>query len=64
MLPNAIASPLARLEPYGMLILIGLLFILPALGAQTGVDVNIVWWIIAQSADAIIDAILRLTGNY
>src|SRR5262245_20346433 len=62
-LPDAVASPLARLEPYGMLILIGLLFILPALGAQTGVDVNIVWRIIAQSADAIIGAILRLTGN-
>ena len=28
-LPNVLASPLARLEPYGMLILIGLLFILP-----------------------------------
>ena len=62
-LPDAVASPLARLEPYGMLILIGLLFILPALGAQTGVDVNIVWRFIAHSADAIIDAILRLTGN-
>src|SRR5215831_7367363 len=63
-LPDAVASPLARLEPYGMLILIGLLFILPALAAQTGVDVNIVWRFIALSADAIIDAILRLTGNY
>jgi Zn-dependent protease len=62
-LPDAVASPLARLEPYGMLILIGLLFILPMLGAQVGVDVNIVWRIIAHSADAIIDAILRLTGN-
>jgi Zn-dependent protease len=62
-LPDAVASPLARLEPYGMLILIGLLFILPTLGAQTGVDVNIVWRVIVHSADAIIDAILRLTGN-
>ena len=62
-LPDAVAFPLARLEPYGMLILIGLLFILPTLSAQTGVDVNIVWRIIAQSADAIINAILRLTGN-
>ena len=44
--------------------IIGLLFILPALAAQTGVDVNIVWRFIALSADAIIDAILRLTGNY
>src|SRR5262249_26791105 len=49
-LPDAVASPLARLEPYGMLILIGLLFILPALGAPTGVDVNIVWRIIAHAA--------------
>src|SRR6266513_4638198 len=48
-LPNAVAFPLARLEPYGMIILIGLLFILPILGAQIGVDVNIVWRFIAHS---------------
>jgi Zn-dependent protease len=63
-LPDAVASPLARLEPYGMLILVGLLFILPMLGAQVGIDVNILWRFIARSADALIDAILRLTGNY
>jgi Zn-dependent protease len=63
-LPDAVASPLARLEPYGMLILIGLLFILPMLGAQMGIDVNILWRFIARTADTIIDAILRLTGNY
>jgi hypothetical protein len=45
-----------------MLILIGLLFIPPALGAQTGIDVNIIWRFIARSTDAIIEAILRLTG--
>src|SRR5499433_1194505 len=63
-LPDAAAFPLARLEPYGMLILIGLIFILPTLGAQTGLDLNIVWRFIARSTDAFIDAILRLTGNY
>jgi Zn-dependent protease len=62
-LPDALASPLARLEPYGMLILIGLLFILPMLGAQLGVDLSIVSRVIASSTDAIIGAILRLTGN-
>jgi Zn-dependent protease len=62
-LPKAVGSPLARLEPYGMLILIGLLFILPMLGAQLGVDLSIVSRIIASSTDSIIDAILRLTGN-
>jgi Zn-dependent protease len=32
-------------------------------GCANRVDVNIVWRFIAQSTDAIIDAILRLTGN-
>ncbi len=62
-LPDALASPLARLEPYGMLLLIGLLFILPMLGAQLGVDLSIVSQVIASSTDSIIGAILRLTGN-
>src|SRR5437016_5254576 len=62
-LPDAVASPLARLEPYGLLILIGLLFILPMLGTQFGLDLSIVSRVIASSTDAIIVAILRLTGN-
>src|SRR4030088_1102524 len=61
-LPDALAVPLARLEPYGMLILIGLLFILPMLGAQLGADLNIVSQVIASSTNTIIGAILQLTG--
>jgi Zn-dependent protease len=63
LLPDAIASPLARLEPYGMAILLGILFVLPAIGAQMGVDLNIVSWVIGGSTNAIIDLILRVTGN-
>jgi len=62
-LPDALAARFARLEPYGMLILIGLLFILPMLGAQLGADLNIVSQVIASSTDSIIRTILRLTGN-
>src|SRR5438477_10020958 len=62
MLPGALASPLARLEPYGMIILIGLLFILPMVGAPLGVDLSIVSRVIASATDATIGAILRLTG--
>ena len=62
-LPDALAFPLARLEPYGMLILIGLLFILPMLGPQFGADLSIVSRVIASSTETIIGAILRLTGN-
>ena len=46
-----------------MVILIGLLFILPMLGAQLGMDLSIISRIIESSTDSIIDAIRRLTGN-
>jgi Zn-dependent protease len=62
-LPDALAIPLARLEPYGIMILIGMLFILPLLGAQLGIDLNVVWQLVSRSTNVIIDAILRLTGN-
>ena len=62
-LPDALAARFARLEPYGMLILIGLLFILPMLGAQLGADLNIVSQVIASSTGSVIRTILRLTGN-
>ena len=62
-LPDALAKPLARLEPYGMMILIVALFILPLLGAQIGIDLNVVWQLVRRSTNVIIDLILWLTGN-
>ena len=62
-LPKAIAAPVARLEPYGIAILLGLLIVLPMLGAQLGVDLSIVCHIITVSTGAIVDVILRPTGN-
>src|ERR1700747_1669753 len=41
LLPDLLAAPLARLEPYGILILIGLLFIVPMLGPEMGVDLTV-----------------------
>ena len=63
LLPNFIAEPVARLEPYGMVILIALLFFLPVLGAQVGVDLNIISYLIRAPTDFILRAIFRLTGN-
>ncbi|MGA7390058.1 MAG: site-2 protease family protein [Pseudolabrys sp.] len=63
LLPNVLARQLARLEPYGMMILIGLLILLPLLGAQLGVDLSFVSHLISSATDAVIRAILWLTGN-
>jgi Zn-dependent protease len=63
LLPNVFAKPLARLEPYGMVILIGLLIVLPLLGSQLAVDLSFVSHIISSATGTVIRAILRLTGN-
>ncbi len=63
LLPRAAAASFARLEPYGIPILIGLIFVLPLLGAQLGIDLSIISHVLAVSTGAIIDAIIRLTGN-
>ena len=63
LLPNFIAVPLARLEHYGMAILIGLLIILPLLGSQSGVDLSFVSRLISSCTEAVITLILKLTGN-
>ncbi len=63
LLPNVLATRLARLEPYGMIILIGLLILLPLLGSQLGVDLGFVSHLISSATDAVVGVILRLTGN-
>jgi Zn-dependent protease len=62
-LPAVLARPLSRLEPYGMLILIGLLILLPMLGEQLQIDLNVVSRVIAIATDTVIGVILQLTGN-
>jgi hypothetical protein len=46
-----------------MMVLIGLLILLPLLGSQLGVDLGFVSHLISSATDAVIGAILRLTGN-
>ena len=46
LLPRALAYPLARLEPYGIPILLVLLFVLPWIGARIGVNLNILAYVI------------------
>jgi Zn-dependent protease len=62
-LPGALARLLSRAERYGMLILIGLIFVLPLLGAQLGINLDPISRIIMMSTNAVVDTILRLTGN-
>lgn len=62
LLPDGPSRALAALEPYGMIILIAALLVLPVLSAPTGIDFNVLWRFVAKLTDDIVGAILRLTG--
>ncbi|MBW4052128.1 MAG: site-2 protease family protein [Proteobacteria bacterium] len=64
LLPNALAAPLARLERYGTAIVIGVLFILPLVTAGTGAHFDVFTQIIGRPTEAVIKAILFLTGSH
>jgi Zn-dependent protease len=63
LLPDRLATRFARLEPYGLSILVGVLFILPILGAQLGINLSVVSRFIATATYAVIRVILALTYN-
>lgn len=62
-LPRALALPLARMEQYGILVLIAVLFLLPLLGREIGMDLNVFGWIMGPLVDRALDLIAALTGN-
>jgi len=63
LLPKPLAAPLARLEPFGLLILIGFLILLPLAGSQFGLNLDVISAVIRRATDFIIRFILVLTGN-
>ena len=62
-LPSPLDRVVARLEPLGMVILLGVLIVLPLLGGQLGVNLNVVSRWLGVATGTLIDAIVRLTGN-
>ncbi len=62
LLPNALAMPLARLERYGLFILVGLIFILPMIGERIGVTIDVFAWVVAVPAQMVIQVILTAVG--
>ena len=62
LLPRPLAIPLARLEPFGMLILVGILILLPLAGSQFGLNLDVISAILRASTDFIIRFILLITG--
>jgi len=62
LLPAPLAKPYARIEPYGLLIILLIIFILPMAGQSLGVDLNFFSRFIAWVSRAVNEVILSVTG--
>ncbi len=62
LLPRALALPLARLERWGLLILIGGLFLLPMLGRQIGLDLDLFHWLIWVPVEWLLPLFAAMAG--
>jgi Zn-dependent protease len=63
LLPYKLAVPLARLERAGLFILIGLIFILPMLGSQLDLDLNIFGWLVGGPLEFLRGILLGALGQ-
>jgi Zn-dependent protease len=63
LLPRPLGYALSRLEPFGMLILIGALILLPLLGAQLGLNLDVISAILRTLTGYVLSFVLFATGN-
>ncbi|HJO89539.1 MAG TPA: site-2 protease family protein, partial [Alphaproteobacteria bacterium] len=62
LLPRPYALALARVEKYGLFLIIGILFILPMIASQLGMRLNILGWLIGDLVEFLIRGIKTLAG--
>ncbi|CCQ73626.1 site-2 protease family protein [Magnetospira sp. QH-2] len=63
LLPAPLAYQLARLERFGIIILLLVIFVLPWVGRQVGLDLNFFWWLVMAPMDMLFDVIKILSFN-
>lgn len=60
LLPPSLAQPLANMERYGFFVVLFLLFLLPMLGREIGMDLNFIWRAIEFVVGTLLVAILTV----
>ena len=63
LLPRSLAVRFAKLERYGMAIIIGLLLVPPLIGAQVGMKLDLLPWLLLGPVEVLIDTILTFAGH-
>lgn len=63
LLPLFLARPLAQLERVGLLLLIGVIFLLPLAAKEFGYHLNVMGWLLGPPVAWVIEMVGHLTGN-
>lgn len=61
-LPDALARPLARMERYGILVLIGVIFLLPMIAREFGWAFDPFQWLMAGPISSVVNLIAIMAG--
>jgi len=61
-LPMVLARPFAKLERFGFLVLLGIVFLLPVLGRQIGTDLNLFRWAVVTPLHWVTPIFLAVAG--
>ena len=62
-LPRGPAIALARMERWGLLIILGAVFILPMIGSRLGIPLDPFRWLVGGPVDFLAELLFRLTGH-
>ena len=63
LLPEWLGRSLAGLERGGLLIIIGVLFVLPSIGNYFGIDLNVFLWLVQAPVESLFRAVMFVTGH-
>jgi Zn-dependent protease len=61
-LPDNLARQYNRIEPYGLLILVGVIFVLPMAGRIVGLNLDLARVLVLQPAQTLYDGVLMIVG--
>lgn len=61
-LPRSLLEPYLRLEPFGFIILIALIFLVPYFSAQLGTPINILGWLVLDPARQLTQTLMEFIG--
>jgi Zn-dependent protease len=62
-MPGALARPYAKLERFGFMILLGLVFLVPMAARQLGLELNLFRWLVGLPVAYLTRMVLWLTGQ-